>query len=79
MGVAGWRVESQFVRGPNMDVWSWVLLVGAVFIATSGLVRLMRLKRDQLLDELSAAAREEQNRKRLAELLEKKKQKKRAA
>lgn len=62
-----------------MDVWNWVLLCGGVFIAVSGLVRLMRLKRDELLDELSTAAREEQNRKRLAELLEKKKQKKRAA
>ena len=61
-----------------MDGWSWVLLGGAAFVAVSGLVRLMRLKRDQLLDELSAAAREQQHKKRLAELLEKKK-KKRAA
>jgi hypothetical protein len=62
-----------------MDVWNRVLLAGAAFIAVTGLVRLMRLKRDELLDELSAAAREEQHRKRLAEQLEKKKQKKRAA
>jgi hypothetical protein len=62
-----------------MDVWNWVLLGGGVFIAVTGLVKLMRLKRDELLEELSAAAREEQHRKRLAELQEKKKQKKRAA
>src|SRR5260221_13624650 len=64
---------------PNMDVWSWVLLVIGVFVAVSALVRLMRRRRDQLLGELTAQAREEQHRKQLAELQEKRKQKKRAA
>ena len=56
-----------------MDVWSWVLLGIGTFVAVTGLVRLMRRRRDQLVDELSAAAREEQHRKKLAEMLEKKK------
>jgi hypothetical protein len=63
----------------NMDVTSGVLLVIGVFVAVTGLVRLMRRRRDQLLAELTAQAREEQHRKKLAELLEKKKQKRRAA
>jgi len=64
---------------PNMDVWSWVLLAIGVFVALSAIVRLMRRRRDQLLAELTAQAREEQHRKRLAEMLEKKKQRKKAA
>jgi hypothetical protein len=64
---------------PNMDVWSWVLLAIGVFVAVSSLVRLMRNRRDQLLGELTAQVREEQHRKKMAELLEKKKQKRRVA
>jgi len=64
---------------PNMDVWSWVLLLVGTFVAVTGLVRLMRARRDELFAELTAQAREEQHRKKLAEMLEKKKQRKRAA
>ena len=63
----------------NMDVWSWILLGIGVFVAVSGLVRLMRRRRDEVLAELTAQAREEQHKKKLAEKLEKKKQKKQKA
>jgi heme exporter protein D len=62
-----------------MDVWNWVLLGMGVLVAVTGLVRLMRRRRDELLGELTAQAREEQHRKQLAEKLEKKKQKRPAA
>jgi len=64
---------------PNMDVWGWVLGSIGAFVAVSALVRLMRRRRDEVLAELTAQAREEQHRKRLAELLEKKKERKRKA
>jgi hypothetical protein len=64
---------------PNMDVWSWGLLAVGAFIAVTGLVRLMRRRRDELFAELTAQAREEQHKKQHEEMLEKKKQKKRAA
>ena len=63
----------------NMDVWTWGLLAIGAFIGVTTLVGLMRRRRDALLGELTAQAREEQHRKRLAEILEKKKQKKKAA
>jgi hypothetical protein len=62
-----------------MDVWTAALLSIGAFVAVSTLVRLMRRKRDALLADLTAKAREEQQRQRLAEMLEKKKQKKKAA
>jgi hypothetical protein len=58
-----------------MDVWSWVLLGLGALIAVSALVGLMRRRRDELFAELTAQAREEQHRQRVAEELEKKKQK----
>ena len=61
---------------PNMDVWSWGLLAVGAFVAVSALVSLMRGRRDALLAELTAQAREEQQRKKLAEQLEKRKQRK---
>jgi flagellar biosynthesis/type III secretory pathway M-ring protein FliF/YscJ len=62
---------------PNMDVWGWVLGSIGAFVAVTALVRLMRRRRDEVLAELTAQAREQQHRKRLAELLEKKKEKER--
>ena len=66
---------------PNMQPWDWALLAIGAFIAVSGLVRLMRQRRDQILQELTAQAAAEQQRKRLAEQLEKQraKAKKKAA
>jgi hypothetical protein len=66
---------------PNMQPWDWVLLVIGAYIAVSGLLRLLRQRRDELLQELTAQAAAEQQRKRLAEELEKQraKQKKKAA
>jgi hypothetical protein len=61
---------------PNMDVWSWGLLAVGAFVAVRALVGLMRGRRDALLAELTAQAREEQQRKKLADQLEKRKQKK---
>jgi len=64
---------------PNMDVWDWVLLAIGGFIAVTTLVRLMRGRRDQLLAELTAKAKQEQERKKLAELIDQKKKKRKAA
>ena len=61
---------------PNMDVWSWGLLGSGAFIAVTVLVGLMRRRRDALLAELTAQARDEQQRKKLAEQLEQRKQRK---
>jgi len=61
-----------------MDVWSLGLLAVGSLVAVASLVRLMRIRRDALVAELGVEAREEQQRKQMAELLEKKKQKKRS-
>jgi hypothetical protein len=61
-----------------MDVWSLGLLVIGGLVAVASLVRLMRVRRDALVAELGAEAREEQHRKQLSEMLEKKRQKKRS-
>jgi hypothetical protein len=63
----------------HMDVWTINLLAIGGFIAVTSLVRLMCRRRDALLAELTAQARDEQHRQRLADILEKKKQKKKAA
>lgn len=52
---------------PNMDVASWVLLAIGAFVAVTSLVGLMRRKRDEVLAELTAQAKDEQHKKRLAE------------
>jgi hypothetical protein len=62
-----------------MDAWTVGALVVGGFVAVTSLVGLMRHRRDALLVDLTAQAREEQHRKRLAEMQEKKKQKKKAA
>ena len=56
---------------PNMQPWDWVLLVIGAYFAVSGLVKLMRNRRDQVLAELTAQAAAEQQRQRLAAQLEK--------
>jgi hypothetical protein len=62
-----------------MDVWDGVLLSVGAFVAVTALVRLMRRQRDEYLGELAAEAREEQHRKRQAELFEKQEKRKRKA
>jgi len=62
-----------------MDAWTIVLFSLTAFLAVTALVRLMRGQRDRLLAELTAQAREEQQKKQLAEALQKRKQKKPAA
>jgi hypothetical protein len=59
---------------PNMDVWNWSLLGIGAFIAVRVLVSLMRRRRDAVLAELTAQAHDEQRRKKMAEQLEKRKQ-----
>jgi hypothetical protein len=61
-----------------MDATTWVLTAIGGFVAVSALVRLMCRRRDELVEELSGQARAEQERKRLAEALERRK-KRRAA
>ncbi|MEX2173072.1 MAG: hypothetical protein WD872_01835 [Pirellulaceae bacterium] len=55
----------------NMDVWDWGLLAIGAYVAVTALVRLMRRRRDEVLAELSAQARAEREKKRQAELEEK--------
>ena len=64
---------------PNMDAWTWGLLGFGAFIAVSTLVALMRRRRDELFADLTAQARDEQHRKKLEEMLEKKKQRRKVA
>jgi hypothetical protein len=64
---------------PNMDVWSWVLLAIGAFVAVTSLVGLMRRKRDEVLAQLTAQAKDEQHKKRLAEQEEARKKRKKAA
>jgi hypothetical protein len=59
-----------------MDAWTIGLFALAAFVAVSALVRLMLARRDNLVAELSAQAREEQHKKQLAEAEQKRKQKK---
>ncbi len=49
---------------PNMDVWDWVLMAGAAYIAVTSLVILMLRRRDEVLAELDAQARIERERRR---------------
>jgi len=62
-----------------MDAWTIGLFAIAAFVAVSGLVRLMLIRRDRLLGELSVEIREAQRKKQLAEADQKKSQKKKAA
>ena len=63
-----------------MDAWTIALFASAAFVAISALVRLMLTRRDRLLAELSAKAREERHKKQLADVAEQlKKRKKQAA
>jgi hypothetical protein len=60
---------------PFMDVFDWVLLALGSMVAVGALARLMLQRRDQLLTELDQQARQEQEQRRLAEVLRRKKQK----
>jgi hypothetical protein len=62
-----------------MDAWTVGMFAVAACVAVSALVRLMLVRRDRLLAELSAEAREQQHQKQVAEAEQKKKQKKQAA
>jgi hypothetical protein len=57
----------------STEVWTWALAGVGGFVAVTALVRLMRAHRDRLVAELTTQAREEQERKRLAEALERRK------
>jgi Tfp pilus assembly protein PilN len=59
-----------------MDAWTIGLFAVAAFVAITALVRLMLVRRDRLLAELSAKARDEQHKKQLAEAQQKKKKEK---
>ena len=54
---------SGHARMENMDRWDIVLLVGAGYVATMALVRLMIRRRDQLLDKLRQQLKKEKLRK----------------
>ena len=61
---------------PNMDVWDWVLLAVGGYLAITSLVRLMRRRRDEVLAELDVQAHDQRERQRLADLEEKRRQRK---
>ncbi len=54
----------------NMDGWQIGLLVVAGYIAVTALVRMMRHRRDRLIEEFRDEFAAEQKRKRQAELTE---------
>ena len=62
-----------------MDAWTIGLFALATFVAVTSIARLMLARRDRLLAELSAEAREAQRKKQLAEAEQRKKQKKQVA
>jgi hypothetical protein len=62
----------------SMDAWTIGLFLLAAFVAVTALARLMLARRDRLLAELSAQAREQQHRQQLAEMAERRKKKKKA-
>ena len=64
---------------PNMDVWTVVLLSIGAFVAVTTLVGLMLRKRDEVLADLTAQAKDEQHKKRLADQEESRKKRRRAA
>jgi hypothetical protein len=64
----------EILRMRDMDVLDWILLAGAVYIAATSLVILMRRRRDEVLAELDAQAKIQREQKRLAEMAEKKRQ-----
>ena len=64
---------------PNMDVWDWILLMGAAYVALTSLVILMRRRRDEVLAELDAQAQLERERQRLKQLEESRQRKKKQA
>ena len=47
---------------PDMDGWDWLLLVIGAFVALSTLIGLMRVRRNVVLDEISAQAANEKRR-----------------
>lgn len=58
----------------GMDAWDIALLVAAGYVAVVTLVRLMRARRDTVIDELVAEAEEEQERKKQKERRERRRQ-----
>ncbi|MDX1947098.1 MAG: hypothetical protein SFU86_16990 [Pirellulaceae bacterium] len=60
----------------DTDVGDWVLFGGAAFIALTSLVIIMLRRRDEVLTELTREAHSERERKKQAELAEKRKAKK---
>ncbi len=55
---------------PEMDIWEWVVLGVAGYLALTALVKLMRRRRDAIVDELSWHAGMEIRRKSLEKLKE---------
>lgn len=61
-----------------MDVWQWLLLALAAFVAVTSLVRLMRARRDSLAKDFRQKAARERD-KRLRDETEKNRQGEQAA
>jgi hypothetical protein len=49
---------------PVLDTWEWILLAAGVFVAIVTLTRLMRHRRDGILDELRLQAESELRRRK---------------
>jgi len=64
---------------PDMEVWDWILLAGAAYVAITSLVILMRRRRDEVLAQLDAQAQLERQRQQERARLERQAQKKKRA
>lgn len=64
---------------PNMEVWDWVLLGGAAYVAITSLVILMRRRRDEVLAQLDAQAQLERQKQQDRARQERREQKKKRA
>jgi hypothetical protein len=51
---------------PERWIWNWFLLAMGTLVAIAALVTLMRSRRDELLAELTAEAREQQRQQKAA-------------
>lgn len=55
---------------PELEIWEWVLLGAAGYLALTALVTLMRRRRDAIVDELSWHADMEKRRKKIGKVKE---------
>lgn len=55
---------------PRLEIWEWMLLAAAGYVALSSLVTMMRRRRDAVVDELTWQAEMERRRQSVAKIKE---------